>query len=45
MYVSEGFLGYYFYHFLVILECGVGRRGRIPFRFENMWLQAEGFME
>jgi hypothetical protein len=32
-------------HFPVMLECGSGRRGRIPFRFENIWLQAEGFVE
>jgi hypothetical protein len=32
-------------HFPVMLACGMGRRGRIPFRFENMWLQAEGFVE
>jgi hypothetical protein len=31
-------------HFPVMLECGVRRRGRIPFWFENMWLQAEGFV-
>uniref|UniRef100_A0A2N9HT72 Reverse transcriptase zinc-binding domain-containing protein n=1 Tax=Fagus sylvatica TaxID=28930 RepID=A0A2N9HT72_FAGSY len=30
-------------HFPVLLECGVIRRGRRPFRFENMWLKAEGF--
>ena len=29
----------------MVLECGVGRRGRIPFRSKNMWLQAEGFVE
>jgi hypothetical protein len=32
-------------HFPVMLVCGMGRRGRTPFRFENMWLQAEGFVE
>jgi hypothetical protein len=32
-------------HFPVKLECGTGRRGQIPFRFENMLLQAEGFAE
>jgi exonuclease III len=30
-------------HFPVLLECGVIRRERRPFRFENMWLRAEGF--
>uniref|UniRef100_A0A2N9GEX2 Reverse transcriptase domain-containing protein n=1 Tax=Fagus sylvatica TaxID=28930 RepID=A0A2N9GEX2_FAGSY len=30
-------------HFPVLLECGVIRRGRRPFRFENMWLKVEGF--
>jgi hypothetical protein len=29
----------------VMLECGIGRRGRIPLWFENTWLQAEGFVE
>jgi hypothetical protein len=33
------------YHYLVILDCGMGRRGQKPLRFENMWLQAEGFVE
>ena len=32
-------------HFLILLESGSHRRGRIPFRFENMWLKAEGFLE
>jgi hypothetical protein len=32
-------------HFPVMLECGSGRRGQIPFRFENLQLQAEGFVE
>ena len=26
-------------------ECGDGHWGRRPFRFENMWLKAEGFLE
>uniref|UniRef100_A0A2N9H040 Uncharacterized protein n=1 Tax=Fagus sylvatica TaxID=28930 RepID=A0A2N9H040_FAGSY len=30
-------------HFPVLLECGVIRRGRRPFWFENMWLKAKGF--
>jgi hypothetical protein len=29
----------------MMLECGSVRRGRIPFWFENMWLQAKGFVE
>uniref|UniRef100_A0A2N9J257 Reverse transcriptase domain-containing protein n=1 Tax=Fagus sylvatica TaxID=28930 RepID=A0A2N9J257_FAGSY len=32
-------------HFPIILECGDFSRGRRPFRFENMWLKAEGFKE
>jgi hypothetical protein len=32
-------------HYPLLLDCGVGRRGRGSFKFENMWLQAEGFME
>ena len=34
-----------FDHFPIILECGDFSRGRRPFRFENMWLKAEGFKE
>ena len=29
----------------MMLVCGTGRRGRPPFRFKNIWLQAEGFVE
>uniref|UniRef100_A0A2N9FSY0 Integrase catalytic domain-containing protein n=1 Tax=Fagus sylvatica TaxID=28930 RepID=A0A2N9FSY0_FAGSY len=32
-------------HFPIILECGDFSRGRRPFRFENMWLKAEGIKE
>ena len=32
-------------HFPIFLESGSHRRGRIPFRFENMWLKAEGFLD
>jgi exonuclease III len=32
-------------HFPVMLECGSVPRGRRPFRFENMWLKADGFLE
>jgi exonuclease III len=32
-------------HFPIMLECGSIPRGRRPFRFENMWLKAEGFLE
>ena len=32
-------------HFPIILECGDFSRGRRPFRFENMWLKADGFKE
>uniref|UniRef100_A0A2N9I916 Reverse transcriptase domain-containing protein n=1 Tax=Fagus sylvatica TaxID=28930 RepID=A0A2N9I916_FAGSY len=30
-------------HFPVLLECGTIQRRSRPFRFENMWLKAEGF--
>ena len=31
-------------HFLVLLEVGgLLVRGPLPFRFENMWLKADGF--
>uniref|UniRef100_A0A2N9F8S0 Uncharacterized protein n=1 Tax=Fagus sylvatica TaxID=28930 RepID=A0A2N9F8S0_FAGSY len=32
-------------HFPIILECGDFSRSRRPFRFENMWLKADGFKE
>ena len=32
-------------HFPIMLECGSIPRGRRPFRFENMWLKADGFLE
>ena len=32
-------------HFPIILECGDFSRGRRPFRFETMWLKADGFKE
>ena len=32
-------------HFPIILECGDFSRGWRPFRFENMWLKAEGLKE
>ena len=32
-------------HFPITLECGCFQRGRHPFRFENMWLKADGFLE
>ena len=33
-------------HFLIVLEGGsFQHRGRRPFRFENMWLKDEGFVE
>jgi hypothetical protein len=28
-----------------MLECGQFRHGKRPFRFENMWLKSEGFVE
>jgi hypothetical protein len=32
-------------HYPLLLDCGVGRRGRGSFKFENMWLKVEGFEE
>ena len=32
-------------HCSLLLEVGVVRRGRSAFKFENMWLQAEGFVD
>ncbi|XP_050290362.1 uncharacterized protein LOC126728608 [Quercus robur] len=32
-------------HFPIVLEGGAFQRGRRPFRFENMWLKDEGFLE
>jgi endonuclease/exonuclease/phosphatase family metal-dependent hydrolase len=32
-------------HYPLLLDCGVGRRGKGSFKFENMWLQVEGFEE
>uniref|UniRef100_A0A7N2R375 Uncharacterized protein n=1 Tax=Quercus lobata TaxID=97700 RepID=A0A7N2R375_QUELO len=32
-------------HYPLLLEAGVVRRGRSAFKFENMWLQAEGFVD
>ena len=32
-------------YFLIVLEGGSFHRGRRPFRFENMWLKDEGFVE
>ena len=34
-----------FDHFLIVLEGGSFQRGRRPFRFENMWLKDDGFVE
>jgi hypothetical protein len=30
-------------HFPILLECDNIKHGKQPFRFENMWLKAEGF--
>ena len=30
-------------HFPLLLECGLLHQGKRPFRFENIWLKAEGF--
>ena len=32
-------------HSTILLEGRRERRGRIPFRFENMWLKVEGFKD
>ena len=32
-------------HFPIVLEGGSFQRGRMLFRFENIWLKDEGFME
>jgi hypothetical protein len=34
-----------FDHFPLMLECGQFQHGKRPFRFENMWLQVEGFVD
>ena len=34
-----------FDYFPILLEGGSQRRGRIPFRFENMWLRVENFVD
>jgi hypothetical protein len=31
-------------HFLILLDCGDISRGSRPFKFENMWLKADGFV-
>ena len=32
-------------HFPILLDCGRNRGGKYPFKFENMWLRAEGFVD
>ena len=32
-------------HSPILLEAGAMVRGKSPFRFENMWLKSEGFMD
>ncbi|KAF5477381.1 hypothetical protein F2P56_004026 [Juglans regia] len=32
-------------HFPILLDCGGIHGGRHPFKFENMWLEVEGFVE
>jgi hypothetical protein len=32
-------------HFPLLLDCGAPRRGSRYFKFENMWLKYEGFIE
>jgi hypothetical protein len=31
-------------HFSILLDCGDVSKGSIPFKFENMWLKAKGFV-
>jgi hypothetical protein len=31
-------------HFSILLDCGGVSRGSKPFKFENTWLKAKGFM-
>jgi hypothetical protein len=32
-------------HFPILLDCGDFHRGSRPFKFENMWLKFEGFVD
>jgi hypothetical protein len=32
-------------HFLILLDCGDFHGGSRPFKFENMWLKSEGFVD
>jgi hypothetical protein len=32
-------------HFLILLDCGSFQGGKKPFKFENMWLKSEGFVD
>ena len=32
-------------HCPLLVEAGVMSRGKSPFRFENMWLKVEGFVD
>ena len=32
-------------HFPILLEAGGMARGKSPFRFENMWLKTDGFVD
>ena len=32
-------------HYPIMLECGDFSRGKRPFRFENMWLKSDGFVD
>ncbi|KAG6637694.1 hypothetical protein CIPAW_11G196100 [Carya illinoinensis] len=32
-------------HFPILLDCGGIPEGKRPFKFENMWLKSEGFVE
>jgi hypothetical protein len=32
-------------HFLILVDCGDFNGGGRPFKFENMWLKSEGFVD
>jgi hypothetical protein len=33
------------YYFPLLLDCGAPRRGSMYFKFENMWLKSDGFVD
>jgi hypothetical protein len=44
MYLRDAFLEFFSDNFLLMLDCGVVSRGSKYFKFENMWLESEGFL-